>query len=78
MQQLEELLSFFKRETEWHQLRSKRIQIEEEQSKTLQSQMQQLALVGVDWEKSLTHIVEADVSIQQEDKLVTFFKKQEN
>ena len=39
--------------------------------------MQQLALVGVDWEKSLTHIVEADVSIQQEDKLVSLLKKHE-
>ena len=73
-QQLEQLQSFLNREAEWHQLRSKRIQIEEEQSKTLQNQMQQLALVGVDWEKSLTQIVQADVSIQQEDKLVTILQ----
>ncbi|MCZ8533491.1 ATP-binding protein [Psychrobacillus psychrodurans] len=77
-QQLEELLSFLNREAEWHQLRSKRIQIEEEQSKTLQNQMQQLALVGVDWEKSLSHIVQADVSIQQEDKLVTILQTEKN
>ncbi|WP_277587109.1 ATP-binding protein [Psychrobacillus antarcticus] len=77
-QQLEELLSYLNREAEWHQLRSKRIQIEEEQSKTLQSQMQQLALVGVDWEKSLSHIVQADVSIQQEDKLVTILQTEKN
>ncbi|SDO16307.1 Uncharacterized protein YhaN [Psychrobacillus sp. OK028] len=77
-QQLEELQSFLNRETEWHQLLSKRIQIEEEQSKTLQNQMQQLALVGVDWEKSLTHIVQADVSIQQEDKLVTILQTERN
>ena len=77
VQQLEEIQSFLAYETEWHELRAKRIQIEEEQSNTLQSQMQQLALVGVDWEKSLTHIVEADVSIQQEDKLVSLLKKHE-
>ena len=77
VQQLEEIRSFLAYETEWHELRAKRIQIEEEHSKTLQSQMQQLALVGVDWEKSLTHIVEADVSIQQEDKLVSLLKKHE-
>ncbi len=77
-QQLEDLLSFLNREAEWHQLRSKRIQIEEEQSKILQNQMQQLALVGVDWEKSLSHIVQADVSIQQEDKLVTILQTEKN
>ena len=77
VQQLEEIRSFLAYETEWHELRAKRIQIEEEHSNTLQSQMQQLALVGVDWEKSLTHIVEADVSIQQEDKLVSLLKKHE-
>ncbi|QUG42742.1 AAA family ATPase [Psychrobacillus sp. INOP01] len=77
-QQLEELQSFLNREAEWHQLRSKRIQIEEEQSKTLQLQMQQLALVGIDWEKSLSHIVQADVSIQQEDKLVTILQTEKN
>lgn len=77
-QQLEELLPFLNREAEWHQLRSKRIQIEEEQSKTLQSQMQQLALVGIDWEKSLSHIVQADVSIQQEDKLVTILQTEKS
>ena len=76
--QIEGLQSFLNREAEWHQLRSKRIQIEEEQSKTLQSQMQQLALVGVDWEKSLQHIVHADVSIQQEDKLVTTLQTEKN
>ena len=76
--QLEELQSFLNREAEWHQLRSKRIQIEEEQSKTLQNQMQQLALVGIDWEKSLSHIVQADVSIQQEDKLVTILQTEKN
>lgn len=77
-QQLEELQSFLNREAEWHQLRSKRIQIEEEQSKTLQLQMQQLALVGIDWEKSLSHIVQADFSIQQEDKLVTILQTEKN
>ena len=77
-QQLEELQSFLNREAEWHQLRSKRIQIEEEQSKTLQLQMQQLALVGIDWEKSLSYIVQADVSIQQEDKLVTILQTEKN
>ncbi|WP_313893089.1 AAA family ATPase [Psychrobacillus sp.] len=77
MQQLESLHSFLAYETEWHQLKAKRIQIEEEQTKTLQSQMQQLALVGVDWEKNLTHIIEADVSIHQEEKLVSLLKKQE-
>jgi len=77
-QKLEELQSFLNREAEWHQLRSKRIQIEEEQSKTLQNQMQQLALVGVDWEKSLSHIIQADVSIQQEDKLVTILQTEKN
>lgn len=76
--QIEGLQSFLNREAEWHQLRSKRIQIEEEQSKTLQSQMQQLALVGVNWEKSLQHIVHADVSIQQEDKLVTTLQTEKN
>ena len=40
--------------------------------------MQQLALVGVDWEKSLSHIVQADVSIQQEDKLVTILQTEKN
>ena len=40
--------------------------------------MQQLALVGVDWEKSLQHIVHADVSIQQEDKLVTTLQTEKN
>lgn len=76
-EQLEKLKSFLSYETEWHQLKAKRIQIEEEQSKTLQNQMQQLALVGVDWEKSLTHIVKADVSIQQEDRLVSLLQQQE-
>ena len=76
--ELEELQTFLNREAEWHQLRSKRIQIEEEQSKTLQNQMQQLALVGIDWEKSLSHIVQADVSIQQEDKLVTILQTEKN
>ncbi|WP_419957366.1 AAA family ATPase [Psychrobacillus psychrotolerans] len=76
--QIEGLQSFLNREAEWHQLRSKRIQIDEEQSKTLQSQMQQLALVGVDWETSLQHIVHADVSIQQEDKLVTTLQTEKN
>jgi len=76
--QLEGLQSYLNREAEWHQLHSKRIQIEEEQSKILQNQMQQLALVGVDWEKSLQHIVQADVSIQQEDKLVTTLQTEKN
>ncbi|SES19814.1 AAA family ATPase [Psychrobacillus sp. OK032] len=76
-EELEALQAFLNKETEWHEQRAKRIQIEEEQSKTLQSQMQQLALIGVDWEKSLTHMVQADVSIVQEDKLVSFLKKQE-
>ncbi|MFJ8066824.1 AAA family ATPase [Psychrobacillus sp. NPDC096426] len=76
-EELEALQAFLTNETQWHELRAKRIQIEEEQSKTLQSQMQQLALIGVDWEKSLTHIVEADVSIAQEDKLVSYLQKQE-
>ena len=77
-QQLDGLQAFLNQEAEWHQLRSKRLQIEEEQSKTLQNQMQQLALVGVDWEKSLQHLVQADVSIQQEDKLVTTLQTEKN
>jgi len=77
-EQLDSLHSFLSSETEWHQLRAKRIQIEEEQSKTLQNQMQQLALVGVDWEKSLAYIVEADVSIQQEDQLVSLLHTKES
>lgn len=77
-QQMEELQSFLNQEAKWHQLRSKRIQIEEDQSKTLQLQMQQLALVGIDWEKSLSHIVQADVSIQQEDKLVSILQTEKN
>lgn len=75
--ELEALQSYLSYETQWHELRAKRIQIEEEQSKTLQSQMQQLSLVGVDWEKSLKHIMDADVSIQQEDQLVSIIQKQE-
>ncbi|MDI2586747.1 AAA family ATPase [Psychrobacillus sp. NEAU-3TGS] len=76
-EELEAIQVFLNNESEWHELRAKRIQIEEEQSKTLQSQMQQLALIGVDWEKSLTQMVQADVSIGKEDKLVSFLKKQE-
>ncbi|MFJ5772062.1 AAA family ATPase [Psychrobacillus sp. NPDC093180] len=76
-EKLEAIQAFLNNESEWHELRAKRIQIEEEQSKTLQSQMQQLALIGVDWEKSLTEMVQADVSIGKEDKLVSFLKKQE-
>ncbi|WP_186321461.1 AAA family ATPase [Bacillus sp. FJAT-22090] len=76
-QELERLQSFLSNETEWHQLRAKQGQIEEEQSKTLQNQMQQLSLVGVDWEKSLMHIMGADVSLQQEDVLVSLLQKQE-
>ncbi|GGA47721.1 ATP-binding protein [Psychrobacillus lasiicapitis] len=76
-EELEALQAFLNNESEWHELRAKRIQIEEEQSKTLQSQMQQLALIGVDWEKSLTQMVQADVSIGKEDKLVSFLKNQE-
>ncbi|TQR19054.1 ATP-binding protein [Psychrobacillus vulpis] len=75
--QLESLQSFLAYETEWHQLKAKRIQIEEEHNRTLQNQMQQLALVGIDWEKNLTDIVKADVSIQQEEKLVSLLKKHE-
>lgn len=76
-ERLEALQSFLSNETEWHQLRAKQVQIEEEQSKTLQNQMQQLSLVGVDWEKSLAHIMDADVSLQQEDVLVSLLQKQE-
>ncbi|TQR04603.1 ATP-binding protein [Psychrobacillus soli] len=74
--ELEALQSYLSYETQWHELRAQRIQIEEEQSKTLQSQMQQLSLVGVNWEKSLKSIMEADVSIQQEDQLVSLLQKQ--
>lgn len=76
-EQLKKLHSFLAYETEWHQLRAKRIQIEEEQSKTLQNQMQQLALVGVDSESAIKKIVEADLSIQQEEKLVLLLKERE-
>lgn len=76
-EELEALQSYLNNETQWHELRAKRIQIEEEQSKTLQSQMQQLSLIGVDWEKSLNHIMDVDVSIQQEDQLVSVIQKQE-
>ncbi|MEI4770361.1 AAA family ATPase [Psychrobacillus sp. FJAT-51614] len=77
LEELDKLKSFLSNETEWHQLRAKRIQIEEEQSKTLQNQMQQLSLVGINWEKNLDNIIEADVSIQQEEKLVTLLKERE-
>lgn len=77
LEELERLKSFLAYETEWHQLKAKRIQIEEEQTKTLQNQMQQLSLVGIDWEKNLSHITKADVSIQQEEKLITLLKERE-
>ena len=76
-EQLDKLHSFLAYETEWHQLRAKRIQIEEEQSKTFQNQMQQLALVGVESELDIKKIVEADLSIQQEEKLVLLLKERE-
>ncbi|WP_391117195.1 ATP-binding protein [Psychrobacillus sp. L3] len=75
--QLNSLQTFLANETEWHQLKAKKVQIEEEQTKTLQNQMQQLALVGIDWEKNLNDIVRADISIHQEEKLVTLLKKRE-
>ncbi|WP_391203748.1 ATP-binding protein [Psychrobacillus sp. L4] len=75
--QLNSLQTFLAYETEWHQLKAKRVQIEEEQTKTLQNQMQQLALVGIDWEKNLNDILKADISIHQEEKLVTLLKKRE-
>lgn len=77
LDQLDSLQTFLAYETEWHQLKANRVQIEEEQTKTLQSQMQQLALIGVDWEKNLNDIVRADISLNQEEKLVSLLKKQE-
>ncbi|MCM3359647.1 AAA family ATPase [Psychrobacillus sp. MER TA 171] len=74
---LEEIQGFLSQESQWHQLRAKRVQLEEEHSKTLQQQMQELSLVGIDWESSLNDIVTADVSIQQEDRLVTMLNQQE-
>ncbi|NME07686.1 AAA family ATPase [Psychrobacillus sp. BL-248-WT-3] len=74
---LEEIQGFLSQESQWHQLRAKRVQLEEEHSKTLQQQMQELSLVGIDWKSSLNDIVTADVSIQQEDRLVTMLNQQE-
>ncbi|WP_298473847.1 AAA family ATPase [uncultured Psychrobacillus sp.] len=74
---LEEIQDFLSQESQWHQLRAKRVQLEEEHSKILQQQMQELSLVGIDWESSLNDIVAADVSIQQEDRLVTMLNQQE-
>ena len=74
---LEEIQGFLSQESQWHQLRAKRVQLEEEHSKILQQQMQELSLVGIDWESSLNDIVVADVSIQQEDRLVTMLNQQE-
>lgn len=74
---LEEIQGFLSQESQWHQLRAKRVQLEEEHSKILQQQMQELSLVGIDWESSLNDIVTADVSIQQEDRLVTMLNQQE-
>ena len=77
LDQLDSIQTFLAYETEWHQLKANRVQLEEEQTKTLQNQMQQLALLGIDWEKNLNDIVRADISLQQEEKLVLLLKKRE-
>ena len=74
---LEKIEGFLSQESQWHHLRAKRAQLEEEHSKILQQQMQELSLVGIDWERNLNDIVAADVSIQQEDRLVTMIEQQE-
>ena len=76
-EELEGIQGFLSKESQWHQLRAKRLQLEEEQSKTLQQQMQQLSLVGIDWESGLNNILKADVSINKEDRLVTMLHQQE-
>lgn len=77
LEQLEDVQAFLAYETEWHQLKAKQAQIADEQERTLQGQMQQLALVGIDWERNLKQVIEADVSIQQEEKLVSLLKRRE-
>ncbi|MFF2755735.1 AAA family ATPase [Psychrobacillus sp. NPDC058041] len=77
LDQLDSIQTFLTYETEWHQLKANRVQLEEEHTKTLQNQMQQLALIGIDWEKNLNDIVSADISLHQEEKLVSLLKKRE-
>ncbi|QEY22304.1 hypothetical protein D0S48_17495 [Psychrobacillus sp. AK 1817] len=77
LEKLNEIQGFLGQESHWHQLRAKRVQLEEEQNKTLQQQMQQLSLIGMEWEKSLVSIIDADMSMQQEDRLVTMLQEQE-
>ncbi len=76
-EELNELQAFLSYESEWHQLKARRIQLEDEQTKVIQQQMQQLALIGVSWEESLEFILNVDVSIKQEDALVSLLKRKE-